>query len=106
MIWKRPGLKGTRGNLYTYFVDVVQRTQPLAFVAENVKGLLSANKGKAIRQIQEDFAACGYNLSTHVYNFADYGVPQLRERVMIIGIKEDLGFQGLRSRTAASKTMG
>jgi DNA (cytosine-5)-methyltransferase 1 len=50
----------------------------------------SANKGQAIRQIQEDFANCGYNLSTYVYNFADYGVPQLRQRVLIIGIKEDL----------------
>ena len=93
MIWKRPGLKGTRGNLYTYFVDVVKRTQPLAFVAENVKGLLSANKGKALCQIQKDFESCGYTLSTHVYNFADYGVPQLRERVVIVGIQKNLNIK-------------
>ncbi|WP_069791829.1 DNA cytosine methyltransferase (plasmid) [Cyanobacterium sp. IPPAS B-1200] len=95
MIWKRPGLEGTRGNLYTYFVDVVRRTQPSAFVAENVKGLLSANKGKAIQKIQEDFSSCGYNLSTYVYNFADYGVAQLRKRVLIIGIKTEFNISFL-----------
>jgi DNA (cytosine-5)-methyltransferase 1 len=92
MIWKRPGLQGTRGNLYTYFVDIVKRTKPKAFIAENVKGLLSANKGKAIEQIQKDFAGCGYQLHTKVYNFADYGAPQLRERVLIVGVRDDLGF--------------
>ena len=93
MIWKRPGLRGTRGNLYTFFVDIVQRLQPLAFIAENVKGLLSANNGKAIETIISDFNGCGYTLNNDdlVYNFADYGTPQLRERVLIIGIRSDLG---------------
>lgn len=92
MIWKRPGLEGTRGNLYTYFVDIVKRTSPKAFVAENVKGLLSANNGRAIKQIETDFRSCGYRLTTKVYNFAEYGAPQLRERVLIVGIKENLNF--------------
>lgn len=93
MIWKRPGLRGTRGNLYTFFVDIVQRLQPLAFIAENVKGLLSANNGKAIETIIKDFNGCGYTLNNDdlVYNFADYGTPQMRERVLIIGIRSDLG---------------
>lgn len=90
MIWKRPGLKGTRGNLYTYFVDIVNRLQPYAFVAENVKGLLSANNGQAIKQIISDFSDCGYKIHCEVYNFADYGAPQLRERVLIIGIRNDV----------------
>jgi DNA (cytosine-5)-methyltransferase 1 len=90
MIWKRPGLKGTRGNLYTYFVEIVSRLQPLAFVAENVKGLISANGGMAIKQIISDFSDCGYDIYKDVYNFADYGAPQLRERVLIIGIRRDL----------------
>jgi DNA (cytosine-5)-methyltransferase 1 len=90
MIWKRPGLAGTRGNLYTYFVEVVRRTKPLVFVAENVKGLLSANGGRAIKRIQRDFEDCGYRLHTSVCNFADYGVAQIRERVLIIGISEEL----------------
>lgn len=91
MIWKRPGLHGTRGNLYTYFVDIVSRLQPLAFVAENVKGLVSANGGKAIKQIVADFESCGYEIFQNVYNFADYGAPQLRERVLIVGLRKDLG---------------
>ena len=95
MIWKRPGLKGTRGNLYTYFVEIVQRLEPLAFIAENVKGLLSANQGKAIETIINDFDTCGYRLNQDdlVYNFAEYGTPQLRERVLIIGIRKDLGIK-------------
>jgi len=93
VIWKRPGLKGVRGNLYAYFVEIVNRLQPLAFVAENVKGLVSANNGMAIEVIKQDFAKCGYYLSTNIYNFADYGVPQIRERVLIIGIKTELAFE-------------
>jgi len=106
MIWKRPGLKGTRGNLYTYFVDIVQRLEPLAFIAENVKGLLSANQGKAIETIISDFNTCGYELNQDdlVYNFAEYGTPQLRERVLIIGIRKDLGIKFERPpRTHAPK---
>lgn len=93
MIWKRPGLQGSRGNLYTYFVDIVSRLKPKAFIAENVKGLLSANGGKAIDQIILDFSECGYEITTNIYNFADYGAPQLRERVLIIGIRKDIGLK-------------
>ena len=106
MIWKRPGLTGTRGNLYTYFVDIVKRLQPLAFVAENVKGLLSANNGKAIETIISDFDACEYTLNRDdfVYNFADYGTPQLRERVLIVGIRKNLGISFERpTKTHAPK---
>jgi DNA (cytosine-5)-methyltransferase 1 len=93
-IWKRPGLKGTRGNLYTYFLEVVSRTQPKAFVAENVLGILTANGGRAINQIVEDFSsiAPGYVVIPKVYNFVDFGVPQLRQRVILVGIRIDTGF--------------
>jgi len=94
MIWKRPGLKGTRGNLYTYFLEFVREKQPKAFIAENVKGLLSANQYKAIRQIIADFEQIepGYLVKPKLYNFADYGVPQYRERVLIVGVRMDTGF--------------
>ncbi|MCM1142636.1 MAG: DNA cytosine methyltransferase [Muribaculum sp.] len=64
-------------------------------MAENVKGILTANKKKAIRQIIEDFQniSPGYVVIPHLYNFADYGVPEYRERVLIVGIRSDLGFQ-------------
>lgn len=90
MIWKRMGIKSERGNLYRHFVRVVTEKQPKVFVAENVKGLLSANKGKAVEQIAADFADAGYNVDVYPVNFANYGAPQLRERVLIIGVRKDL----------------
>ena len=94
LIWKRPRLEGTRGNLYTYFLDFVNKKKPKAFVAENVKGLLSANNYQAIRQIISDFEsiAPGYLVKPKLYNFADYGVPQFRQRVLLVGIRMDTGF--------------
>ncbi|MEG4856939.1 DNA cytosine methyltransferase [Microcoleus sp. K1-B6] len=94
LIWKRPGLEGTRGNLYTYFLDFVNKKKPKAFVAENVKGLLSANNYQAIKQIIYDFEsiAPGYLVKPKLYNFADYGVPQFRQRVLLVGIRMDTGF--------------
>ena len=92
MIWKRKGINTDRGNLYQYFVEAVDLKQPKFFVAENVRGLLTVNKGKAIEQIIKDFKNCGYNIYPDLYNFADYGTPQLRERVLIIGIRKDISF--------------
>ena len=95
IIWKQPGLKGERGNLYKSFLRFVDAKKPKAFVAENVKGLLTANKKKAIRQIIEDFEAIepGYIVAPKLYNFADYGVPQFRQRVLIVGVRVDTGFE-------------
>lgn len=94
MIWKRPGLNGERGNLYKSFLRFVAAKKPKAFVAENVKGLLTANNGKAIEQIVTDFESIcpGYVVKPKLYNFADYGVPQFRERVLIVGVRIDTGF--------------
>ncbi len=94
MIWKRPGLNGERGNLYKSFLRFVDAKKPKAFVAENVKGLLSANKNKAIETIIKDFEniAPGYLVKVQLYNFAEYGVPQFRERVLIVGIRKDTSF--------------
>ena len=94
VIWKQPGLDGKRGGLYRHFLDFVAAKKPKVFVAENVKGLLTANKNKAIDTIIKDFEAIepGYVVKPHLYNFADYGVPQYRERVLIVGIRIDTGF--------------
>ncbi|HOX41463.1 MAG TPA: DNA cytosine methyltransferase [bacterium] len=93
MIWKRGGLETNRGNLYRFFVKAVKTKMPKVFVAENVKGLLTANGGKAIRQIVKDFAEVGYKIDINLYNFANYGAPQLRERVLIVGVRHDLEFE-------------
>lgn len=94
IIWKQPGLNGERGNLYKSFLRFVDAKKPKAFVAENVKGLLTANKKKAIEQIIKDFQsiAPGYIVTPHLYNFADYGVPEFRERLLIVGVRVDTGF--------------
>lgn len=94
IIWKQPGLNGDRGNLYKNFLRFIDAKRPKAFVAENVKGLLTANDGKAVRQIIEDFSKIGpgYMVKIQLYNFAEYGVPQFRERVLLVGIRLDTGF--------------
>jgi len=93
MIWKRGGINTDRGNLYRNFVEIVSLKNPLMFVAENVKGILTANKKQAIKQIIADFSETGkygYNTTPYLINFADYGAPQLRERVLIIGVRKDI----------------
>ena len=93
MIWKRGGITTDRGNLYQNFVEIVSQKEPLMFVAENVKGILTANKKKAIKTIIKDFSETGvhgYNTTAHLVNFAEYGVAQLRQRVLIIGVRKDL----------------
>lgn len=94
IIWKQPGLNGKRGGLFRHFAEFVDAKKPLAFVAENVKGLLTANGGKAIETIIKDFESIspGYIVKPHLYNFAEYGVPQYRERVLFVGVRIDTGF--------------
>lgn len=88
----RAGIEVKRGRLYEEFVGVVKAKKPTVLVAENVKGILSANRRLAIKVIARDFADLGYIVKYHLWNFADYGVPQLRERVILVGIREDVDF--------------
>lgn len=74
-----------RGLLYKSMVEVVRRTRPLLFVAENVKSLLTINKGQALTTIINDFENLGYNVIPNLYLAAEHGVPQMRERVLIVG---------------------
>lgn len=84
----RLGLDGKTGTLYEDMCKAIRAKQPKCFVAENVKGLLSANKRKAFPIIMRDFRSCGYHVVHLLLNAYDYGVPQKRERVFIIGFKE------------------
>lgn len=87
---KRKGFNSDRGRLYEKMKAVIALTQPLLFVAENVKGL--TNLGNALEVITEEFkeTGIGYDIDYHVFNAADYGVPQTRERLIIIGTRRDL----------------
>lgn len=78
-------MKDERNFLYQQLLRVVNDKQPKIFVAENVKGLLSMEKGKVIEMIINDFKEIGYDVDYKILNAADYGVPQARERVIIIG---------------------
>lgn len=84
-------LEDDRNQLYKFFYNTIKIKQPKFFIAENVKGILSLGKGEAIRQIVEDFENAGYITSVNLVNMADYGVPQTRQRVIIIGQRKDLG---------------
>lgn len=87
------GIEGSFGPLYQYGVEYLAETNPLFFVAENVSGLASANAGQAFNQIVsalERAGRFGYELTTHLYKFEHYGIPQARHRIVIVGIRSDL----------------
>ena len=70
-------------------VRVIREALPRAFMLENVPGLVSMAKGAIIKQVCEDLAACGYDVSWEILNAADYGVPQNRKRVILVGTRND-----------------
>ncbi|SDD78731.1 DNA (cytosine-5)-methyltransferase 1 [Bhargavaea beijingensis] len=81
-----------RNFLYIHFIRSLIQAQPEVFVAENVKGLMTLGKGEVLKQIIEDFSSAGYNVQFKLLNARDYGVPQIRERVIIVGVRKDLDF--------------
>ena len=78
-----------RNFLYIHFIRALIQTQPEFFVAENVKGMMTLGRGEVLNQIVADFAAAGYTVTPHLVNARDYGVPQLRERVFLIGVHKE-----------------
>ena len=81
-----------RNELYKQMVRVIKDKTPKFFLAENVKGLLSLGKGLVIKMILADFSAVGYNVKYKLVNTADYGIPQQRYRVIIVGVRNDIDF--------------
>lgn len=90
----RRSMEDQRNFLYKEMLRIIKDKQPKIFVAENVKGLLSMEKGKVFEMIKNDFRELGYFVEARVLNAAEYGVPQQRERVIIIGnrINESVTF--------------
>lgn len=82
-----------RNTLYKQLIRVIQAKKPKFFLAENVKGLTNLAKGKVFEMILEDFTELGYVVKYKVLNAADYGVPQTRKRVIIIGVRNDVEFE-------------
>lgn len=79
-----------RANLYKQMVRIAKEKQPKVFIAENVKGLLTLHKGSIIAKIIKAFEEAGYIVKKQLIRCADYGVPQKRERVIIVGIRKDI----------------
>lgn len=87
---KRLGVKDDRGKLFFEMCRILKDKQPKCFIAENVKGLLTANQRSAFPLILEEFKNSGYDVKYMILNSANYGVPQKRERVIIVGFRKDL----------------
>ena len=86
---KRQAAGGERTILYRFMVEAINRLQPAVFVAENVRGLLTCDFGQ---QVLSDFQILGYAVTHQMCLAADYGVPQNRERLLIVGIRGDTPF--------------
>ncbi len=82
-----------RNFLYVHFIRCLMQSQPKIFVAENVKGMMTLGKGEVFRQIVQDFAAAGYRVHHRLLNSVEYGVPQIRERVILVGVRNDIDFE-------------
>ncbi len=96
---RRLGIKSENGQLFFEMCRILRKKRPKCFVAENVKGLLSANRGEAFPLIMEEFRKCGYYVIHLLLNSYHYGAPQKRQRVFIIGFKEQLHLERFRPPT-------
>lgn len=95
VVGEQRGFDGVYGPLYQFGVEVLRIHQPLWFLAENVGGLSSANEGAALGIILNALRDVGYRVYPHLYKFEEYGVPQARHRIIMIGIREDLPYEFL-----------
>ncbi len=86
----RLGYKDERGMLFFEMVKILKEKKPRAFIAENVKGLLSANEKRAFPMILKEFSEAGYDVQYFLVNASKFGVPQKRERVIIIGFRDEV----------------
>jgi DNA (cytosine-5)-methyltransferase 1 len=92
-VGEKKGIKGNFGPLYSYGVEILNRYEPDWFLAENVSGMSSSNEGNTFKKILSDLknSGKGYNLTVHKYKFEEYGVPQARHRIIIVGFNKKFG---------------
>ena len=87
---KRLGLEDARGTLFYHYAVFLRKLQPKVFLFENVRGLLTHDKGRTYKTILDIFKAEGYTVQTEILNAWDYGAPQKRERLIMLGVRNDL----------------
>lgn len=85
---KRQGVNTKRGQLYKSMIKIIKKVSPKMFLVENVKGLLSIDEGKVFNQMIKDFEKIGYIVSYKLFAISDFGIPQKRERIILIGTKK------------------
>jgi DNA (cytosine-5)-methyltransferase 1 len=90
---KRLGIKDDKGKLFFEMCRILRDRQPRCFIAENVKGILTANKHEAFSLIIKEFEESGYDVKYTILKAVEFGVPQKRERVIIVGFRKDLKVQ-------------
>lgn len=90
VVGEQKGMDGVYGPLYSYGVKALKLFQPKWFLAENVGGLRNANEGKAFSKILSELRDAGYTITPHLYKFEEYGIPQARHRIIIVGIRNDI----------------
>ena len=95
IVGEKKGINGVYGPLYSYGINVLTVFRPQWFFAENVGGLRSANDGLAFQTILKDMQLAGYTIVPHLYRFEEYGVPQSRHRIIVVGIRSDINVQFL-----------
>lgn len=93
-----------RNVLYKELIRLIRAKRPKFFLAENVKGITSLAKGKVFEMILNDFSELGYKVKYKILNAADYGVPQTRIRVIIVGVRSDINFEYVYPEPTHSKT--
>jgi len=93
IVGEQKGFNGDFGPLYSYGIQIINHYKPKFFIAENVGGIRSSNQGQAFQKILNDLkhSGNGYNLTAHLYKSEEYGVPQTRHRIVIVGIEKNLG---------------
>jgi len=89
MIGKRKGFQDTRGTLFYDFARVIKKSQPKVFIYENVKGLLNHDKGNTFKTIKSSFDDLGYKYFYKLLDAKDYGIPQHRQRIFVVGFKDN-----------------
>ncbi len=95
LVGEQKGIKGNFGPLYSYGLPILEDFNPKFFIAENVGGIMSANEGKTFIKIMSDLsnAGKGYVITPHLYKFEEYGIPQSRHRVIMVGFRKDLNLK-------------
>lgn len=90
VIGRQAGTKDPRGQIIYYLMNILEKAEPLVFILENVKGLISHDGGKTFKEIIVSLSEIGYSVFYKILNSIDYGVPHMRQRVFIVGFRKDL----------------